>query len=430
MATDGERLNTTAPDRPRQTMTSPLLPSSPEILLVTVSGTDKPGLTASLTGILADYGVNILDMGQAVIHDTLSLGLMIEIPSTSESAPVLKELLFRAHELDVKIKFTPVDLDDYEDWVSAQGKPRFILTLFGRKLTAGQIAAISGEIAAQSLNIEAIHRLSGRPSLLEGRALPRACVEFSLRGEPTDISAMRARLLTLSQDLGVDIGFQPDSMFRRNRRLVAFDMDSTLIQTEVINELADAAGVGEAVADITESAMRGEIDFKESFRRRMGLLKGLDASVIEGIAERLPITDGAHRLIHTLKVMGYKTAIISGGFTYFGRRLQKELGIDFVFANELEVVDGKLTGRAVDPIIDGEGKARLLRELAVREGIRLEQLVAVGDGANDLPMLNLAGLGIAFHAKPVVRANAKQAISNLGLDGVLYLIGVRDRDLG
>ena len=400
-----------------------------QIILVTVSGTDKPGLTAHLTGILADYGIHILDIGQAVIHDTLSLGMMIEIPAEAESAPVLKELLYKAHELDVQIKFSPIKLEDYEHWVGEQGKPRYILTVFGRKLSAKQLASIASEIADQTLNIEAIHRLSGRPSLKSDLRIPRACVEFSLRGEPKDITGMRAKLLELSHSLDVDIGFQPDSMFRRNRRLVAFDMDSTLIQTEVINQLAIEAGVGEQVSVITESAMRGEIDFKESFRRRMRLLEGLDASVIERIASNLPITDGAHRLVSTLRLLGYKTAIISGGFVPFGKQLQKELGIDYVFANELEVVDGKLSGRAIEPIIDGEAKAKILMDLAAKEGIRLEQTIAVGDGANDLPMINLAGLGIAFHAKPIVKENAKQAISNLGLDGLLYLIGVRDREL-
>ena len=394
-----------------------------------MSGEDKPGLTAELTKILADYKINILDIGQAVIHETLSLGIMIEIPKESESAPVLKELLFKAHRLNVQLRFNPVDWDDYEQWVNAQGKSRYILTVFGRKLTALQIAAISDTVAKQQLNIEQIHRLSGRISLNSEPQVPRACVEFTLRGEPANLSELNKSLLELSQALNIDIGFQPDTMYRRNRRLVAFDMDSTLIQTEVINELAEYAGVGSEVAEITELAMQGQLDFKESFKRRVGLLKGLEISVLEEIANRLPVTEGAKRLIDTLHAMGYKTAIISGGFTYFGEVLKKQLGIDYVIANELDIKDGKLTGKVIEPIIDAEGKAQTLALLAEKEGIRLEQTVAIGDGANDLPMINLAGLGIAFHAKPLVKANAKQAISNMGLDGVLYLLGVRDREV-
>jgi len=394
-----------------------------------VSGEDKPGLTAELTKILADYKINILDIGQAVIHETLSLGIMIEIPKESESAPVLKELLFKAHRLNVQLRFNPVDWDDYEQWVNAQGKSRYILTVFGRKLTALQIAAISDTVAKQQLNIEQIHRLSGRISLNSEPQVPRACVEFTLRGEPANLSELNKSLLELSQALNIDIGFQPDTMYRRNRRLVAFDMDSTLIQTEVINELAEYAGVGSEVAEITELAMQGQLDFKESFKRRVGLLKGLEITVLEEIANRLPVTEGAKRLIDTLHAMGYKTAIISGGFTYFGEVLKKQLGIDYVIANELDIKDGKLTGKVIEPIIDAEGKAQTLALLAEKEGIRLEQTVAIGDGANDLPMINLAGLGIAFHAKPLVKANAKQAISNMGLDGVLYLLGVRDREV-
>lgn len=394
-----------------------------------MSGEDKPGLTAELTKILADYKINILDIGQAVIHETLSLGIMIEIPKESESAPVLKELLFKAHRLNVQLRFNPVDWDDYEQWVNAQGKSRYILTVFGRKLTALQIAAISDTVAKQQLNIEQIHRLSGRISLNSEPQVPRACVEFTLRGEPANLSELNKSLLELSQALNIDIGFQPDTMYRRNRRLVAFDMDSTLIQTEVINELAEYAGVGSEVAEITELAMQGQLDFKESFKRRVGLLKGLEITVLEEIADRLPVTEGAKRLIDTLHAMGYKTAIISGGFTYFGEVLKKQLGIDYVIANELDIKDGKLTGKVIEPIIDAEGKAQTLALLAEKEGIRLEQTVAIGDGANDLPMINLAGLGIAFHAKPLVKANAKQAISNMGLDGVLYLLGVRDREV-
>jgi phosphoserine phosphatase len=205
-------------------------------------------------------------------------------------------------------------------------------------------------------------------------------------------------------------------------------MDSTLIQAEVIDELANAAGVGAEVARITESAMHGELDFSESFRNRLRLLKGLEESRLEAIARRLPLTDGAERLIGTLRKLGYKTAILSGGFTYFGRRLQKQLSIDYLHANELEIRDGRVTGEVVGEIVDGRRKALWLREIAAKENLSLEQVIAVGDGANDLPMLNIAGLGIAFHAKPVVKESARQSISNLGLDGILYLIGLRDRE--
>jgi len=250
-----------------------------------------------------------------------------------------------------------------------------------------------------------------------------------MRGTPNDPSALRADLLDLSQELGVDIAIQVDDVFRRNRRMVAFDMDSTLIQIEVINELADAAGVGDEVAAITREAMNGEIDFKEALRRRLRLLKGLPLSVLDEIVRQIPLTEGAERLIHTLKTLGYKTVILSGGFTYVGEHLQELLGIDHVHANVLASRDGVLTGEVEGPIVDGRRKAELLRDLARREGIRLEQVIAVGGGANDLPMLQVAGLGIAFHAKPTVKASANHALSTLGLDGILYLIGMSDREV-
>ena len=398
-----------------------------EILLVNISGQDKAGLTSSLTAILARYQVNILDIGQAVIHDTLSLGMLIEIP-TAESSPVLKDLVFRAYELDVDIRFAPISGRDYDQWVGHQENQRYIITLLGRRITAEQISRIAGLISSCGLNIDDISRLSGRIPLEGAECQRRSCIELAVRGHIDELAATRSEFMGLAGELGVDLAFQEDNIYRRNRRLVAFDMDSTLVQQEIIDELAQVAGVGQDVARITESAMRGEIDFKESFTRRLKLLKGVDESVLRQIADALPLTEGTERLIANLKGLGYKIAILSGGFTYFGRHLQEELGIDYVYANELEIADGKITGEVCGEIVDGNKKAALLRDLACQEDIPLEQVIAVGDGANDLPMLNIAGLGIAFHAKPMVKEGAEQAISTLGLDGILYLMGIRDRE--
>ena len=401
-----------------------------EIILIQVSGGDRPGLTAAFTRILAQYQLNILDLGQAVIHDTLSLGLLVEVPPGRETSPVLKDLLFEAHKLNVSVRFRPIDHDRYEDWVAGQGKDRYIITLLARKITAEQLSDVTAVVADNTLNIESINRLSGRVHL-EGEGDDtdsRACIEISVRGEPANSESMRAAFLTIANERNVDIAFQKDTAFRRNRRLVAFDMDSTLIQSEVIDELAREAGVGEQVSLITEKAMRGEIDFDTSFRQRVALLEGLDEAALERVRQRLTLTEGAERLIRTLKALGYRTAILSGGFTWFGEHLQQLLGIDHVHANTLEIVNGKVTGKVAGSIVNGQRKAELLREIAKREGISLEQVIAVGDGANDLPMLGIAGLGIAFRAKPLVKETAKQAISTLGLDGILYLIGVRDKD--
>jgi phosphoserine phosphatase len=402
-----------------------------ELVLIRVSGTDKPGLTANITAILAQYKVTILDIGQAEIHDSLSLGILAAIPSTAESAPVLKDVLFKAHELGLTVSFTPVDSESYEQWVSGQGKDRHIITLLARTISAEHIARITAIVAQHELNIDNITRLTGRVPLeqeLDSSIPTRACVEFSVRGEANQ-GLLREEFLAVSNDLNVDIAVQEDNVYRRNRRLVAFDMDSTLIEAEVIDELAAAAGVGEQVAEITERAMRGELDFTESFHERVALLKGLSGDVLQEIAERLPVTEGAERLIRNLNSLGYTTVILSGGFNYFGNYLKEKLGIDYVFANELDMEDGIVTGKVTGTVVDGNRKAQLLREIAEKEGIRLEQTIAVGDGANDLPMLSIAGLGIAFRAKPLVQESAKQSISTLGLDGVLYLLGYRDRDI-
>ncbi len=400
-----------------------------ELIRLNLQGADRPGVTAALTKVLAKHDVDILDIGQATIHNDLSLGILFGLSAKNDSSAVLKDLLFKGYELGLIPKFTPIPLDEYKEWVGHQGKERNIITLIGRYLTGEQLSKVTSVISEQGLNIDKITRISGRRHLTNSDNNVMAVVEFSVRGVPRDEDKLKKDFLQISKETGIDLAFQEDNIYRRNRRLVCFDMDSTLIQAEVIDELARCAGVYDEVSAITESAMRGEIDFKESFTKRVALLKGLDVSVMKEIAERLPLTEGAERLFRTLKKYGYKTAILSGGFNYFGNFLKSKLGIDYVFANELEVEDGKLTGRYVGEIVDGAKKADYLKLLAFKEDLHLEQCIAVGDGSNDLPMIQLAGLGIAFHAKPKVKANAQHAISENGLDTILYMIGFRDREI-
>ncbi len=397
------------------------------IYLLQATGLDRPGLLVSLTSALEPHGVRVLDVGQAVIHSTLSLGLLLEFPE--EPSSVREELERVAQSAGVTVHLSPITLDAYEQWVGRQGDPRWIVTLFGPDLVAHHLHRISSILTKYGLNIDLMSRLSGRASLRSPDQHANVCVEFSARGTPSDALALRKEFLDAARELNSDIAFQADDVYRRNRRMIAFDMDSTLIQTEVIDELARRHGVVEQVAAITEAAMNGELDFDQSLRRRLSLLRGLSQDVMQDIADNLPITRGAERLISTVRSLGYKTAILSGGFTYFGRHLQKLLNIDYVFANELELKDGVLTGGVIGPIVNGQRKAELLREIADKESIKLQQVIAVGDGANDVPMLNAAGLGIAFHAKPKVRESTEQQISTVGLDGILYMIGVRDRDV-
>lgn len=396
-----------------------------DIILVNITGADQPGLTATLTKVLADYNATIFDIGQADIHGNLALGILFQTPS-SLSGEVMKELLFKASELSVNIRFTPIGVQRYENWVSAQGKNRYIITMVGPAITAKQISAVTAIVADQHLNIDGIVRLTGRLPLKPSARTPRACIELSVRGTPLDKKRMKESFVALSSELNFDISFQEESMYRRMRRLICFDMDSTLIQTEVIDELAHRAHVGNKVKAITEAAMRGEIDFAESFKQRIALLEGLDESVLKEVADNLPITEGLEKLIRVLKKIGFKIAILSGGFTYFGERLKERYHLDYVYANELEIKDGKLTGKHVGDIVDAKRKAELLKLIAQVERIDIRQTVAVGDGANDLLMIETAGLGIAYHAKPKVKQTAKQSLSSVGIDGILYFLGYKD----
>jgi len=400
-----------------------------EVVLINITGRDRKGMDAKFTRILAEYGVTILDIGQAVIHDYISFGILAQIPDPRNYSSIFKDMLFEGHNMGLTIDIKAIDSQDYENWVHDHGKERRVITLLGRIITARQISAVAAVIAENQLNIDSIQRLTGRISLKQPQINPRACVEMSVSGKPLNIQNMRSKFMEISQETGIDISFHVDNIYRKNRKLVVFDMDSTLIQAEVIVELAKLVGAGEEVDRITESAMRGEMDFCESFRKRVALLKGIRQEQLFKVSRELPLTDGADLVAKTLKGLGYKLGILSGGFTFMGEYLKDRLGFDYMFANELDIKDGVVTGEVVGEIVDGQRKAVLLRQLAQRENITLEQTIAVGDGANDLPMISIAGLGVAFNAKPVVREKASNNISSVGLDGLLYLLGLHEREI-
>ena len=383
-----------------------------ESLILTFTGRDAPGITAQLSRILAQGGARLNDVEQVVVQGLLTLGFAVEL---AEPEPVLKDLLFAAKGLGLQL--------EYRKLAPGQGeaeRERYALTVIARTLGPAALHAVSEVLAEHGANIERIHRLS------EGGL---ACVEFALSVAPASEAELKKALLAAAGKGGFDYALQRENLLRRSKRLVVMDMDSTLIRIEVIDELARAHGVGEQVAGITRRAMMGELDYDQSLRERVALLKGLDARVLYDLAGNLPLTEGAETLLRVLKRLGYRTAVISGGFSVAAEALQKRLGIDFAWSNTLEIADGKLSGRVVGPIVNAARKAQILEELSAREGVPLDQVIAIGDGANDLLMLQKAGHGIAFHAKPKLREAAHTAISAMGLDAILYLLGITGRDI-
>ena len=416
---------------------------SNQVVLINVSGRDRPGITSGLVSVLNHYPINILDIDQAVIHNRLSWGMLVDVNpdgrSPAGSDALFRELLFAAHDMDLDIRFTPVSESEYNDWIAGSGHDRHIITVLGQRLGAEVFAKVTQLVSSQNWNISSIQRISPRGGANRGNnsgdknidnpARSLSAVELRINRKSGEIDDLRAACLSLSATLEADIAIQEDNIWRRNRRLVCFDMDSTLIQREVIDLMAEAAGVGDQVSAITASAMNGEIDFSKSFRQRLSLLKGLPVSALEQIDREIAITEGAESLLRNLRRLGYTTAIISGGFTWFAARLAQRLNIDHVHANELEIIDDQLTGRVIGDIVNEAKKAELMKAIAKDEGVTMDQVIAVGDGANDIPMLTAAGLGIAFHAKPAVRENANTAFGTVGLDGILYLIGMRESDI-
>ena len=388
-------------------------------VLVTVTGPDRTGVTSTLTGILAEQGASLFDIEQVVVQGQLTLCLLVGIPGNRD---VLKELLFAAKQLGMDLDFKPVVPSEKTPAPERADSGRYVITAIAPVLGPQHLHAIASTLAAEGANIEKIGRLSEEDTL--------ASVEIQARLPPgRDADILKKTLLGVATAAGFDVSLQRESLYRRSKRLVVMDMDSTLIRIEVIDELARAAGVGPEVSKITERAMLGEMDYDESLRQRVGLLKGLDVAVLDKIASDLPLTDGAETLVRVLKRLGFKIAVISGGFSRAAEALKRRLDLDYAYSNNLEVAGGKLTGRVVGPIVNAQRKAELLETIAQAEGVLLDQVIAVGDGANDALMLDRAGLGIAFHAKPKLREAADTSLTSSGLDAILYLLGISAREL-
>jgi len=392
--------------------------NSDDFIVITVNGPDAPGIVSSITSILSENAVKIIDIEQIVIRKLILLSMMLDLrESKGGQISLLKDLLLEAKRLNVELDFK---IASYDEHLQHDNNFMYAVTCLGEKITAQVVAQISNAIYSENVNIERITQLS------QGEL---SCIEMIVKTDKTiNVQDMTGKLLSISSDFGVDIAVQKENIFRRSKRLVVMDMDSTLIQVEVIDELAKSAGHGEEVRGITSKAMNGELSFNESLNKRVELLRGLDENVLDEIYHNIPFTPGAKKLVKILKKLGYKTAVISGGFTFFTDRLKNELGLDYAFANELEIKDGKLTGKVLGEIINGESKAEILEDIADKENISLDQVVAIGDGANDLLMLDKAGLGIAFNAHKTVREKADYNISQENLDSIIYLLGISEKE--
>lgn len=390
-----------------------------ESILINVTGKDSPGITAELMGVLGRAGAHMLDVQQVVVGQMLSLSLQVKLDE--ESKPVLKELLFKAHEMGVHLDFQMLQTSQS---VKKSGDfESYALTLLAQELHPSALHEVTHLLAQSGWNIEKIARLN---ELLEE---PLSCLELVVSAPAKSLPDVEQRLVKLASKLGIDIALQQEGMLRRSKRLVVLDMDSTLIQQEIIDELAGLHGVKDKVSEITHRAMNGELNFEESLRARVSLLKGAPESVFTDVLEHIELTEGARRFTAILKLLGYRLAVISGGFSRVVEPIARELGLDYNFANRLEVIDGKLTGGLVGPIVGPQRKADLVESLAQQEGISLNQVIAIGDGANDLPMLALAGLGIAFNAKPAVQKEASTAINQKSLLSILHLLGIQGEEL-
>ena len=389
------------------------------MILLTMTGPDRPGIIAAVTGQIAEAGARIRDIEQTVTHTLLSLSIVIDFPTgESDNKPLIKELLYLAKETGLDLDFSVLGEADYR---RKSTRDAHVVTMMGGEVNALAIARVGKILAEHGVNIERVSKLN------QGDL---RCVELLVTApDELDMRTINRQLLNAGANLGVDIAVQRENLYRRAKRLVVMDMDSTLIQIEVIDELARIAGVGDQVAMITERAMNGEFDFPAALRERVALLQGLPAAALEEVYRNMPFTPGAKTLVRVLKRLGFKTAVISGGFSYFADRIKDDLGLDYAYANELEIVDGRVTGRVIGQVVDGGRKAELLEEIAAKEGVTLDQAIAIGDGANDLPMLGKAGLGIAFNAKARVREEADYHINQQRLDSILYLLGISEREM-